>query len=113
MGMLDLMATRVAAGATVRFRPTGNSMTPLIRSRALVTVAPVHPAAVERGDIVLAKVSGTVYVHLICAVDHAGGRVQISNNHGHVNGWTSHARVYGLCTEVDGVRRPRTEGKTR
>ncbi|WP_433044475.1 S24 family peptidase [Dactylosporangium sp. CS-033363] len=113
MGMLDLMATRVAAGATVEFRPTGNSMTPLIRSRALVTVAPAEPARVEPGDIVLAKVAGTVYVHLVSAVDHVKGRVQISNNHGRVNGWTNHARVYGLCVAVDGVPRPKTAGKTR
>ncbi|MGI5242559.1 S24 family peptidase [Dactylosporangium sp. CA-139066] len=111
--MLDLMAARVAGGATVQFRPTGNSMTPLIRSRALVTVAPADPAAVEPGDIVLARVAGTVYVHLVSAVDHANRRVQISNNRGHVNGWTGHARVYGLCTAVDGVPRPRTAGKTR
>jgi phage repressor protein C with HTH and peptisase S24 domain len=44
--MLDLMA----ADATVSFRPTGNSMTPLIRSRALVTVAPTDPARIEPGD---------------------------------------------------------------
>jgi|SRR5687767_2986198 hypothetical protein len=113
MGMLDLMAARVAGGATVRFRPTGSSMTPLIRSRALVTVVPADPAAVEPGDIVLARVAGATYVHLVSAVDHANGRVQISNNHGRVNGWTSHARVYGLCTDVDGVPRPRTAGKTR
>ena len=113
MGMLDLMAARVAAGATVQFRPTGNSMTPLIRSRALVTVAPADPAAVEPGDIVLARVAGTVYVHLVSAVDHANRRVQISNNHGRVNGWTGHPRVYGLCIAVDGAPRPRTAGKTR
>ncbi|WP_432972261.1 S24 family peptidase [Dactylosporangium sp. CA-233914] len=113
MGMLDLMAARVAAGETVRFRPTGNSMTPLIRSRALVTVEPVDPARVEPGDIVLAKVAGTVYIHLVSAVDHAARRVQISNNHGRVNGWTNHARVFGLCTAVDDAPRPRTAGKRR
>jgi hypothetical protein len=111
--MLDGVAARVAAGSTVRCRPTGNSMVPLIRSRDEVTVAPVDPAAVQVGDIVLARVAGTVYLHLVSAVDHAGGRVQISNNRGRVNGWTGHARVYGICTEVDGVARPRTEGKTR
>jgi hypothetical protein len=56
-------------------------MVPLIRSRQLVTVAPVS------------------------AVDTAAGRVQISNNRGRVNGWTNHARIYGICTAVDGVRR--------
>jgi len=111
MGMLDAVAARVAAGATVEFRPTGSSMVPLIRSRQLVTVAPVDPAAVETGDIVLARVAGTVYLHLVSAV--APGRVRISNNRGRVNGWTTHPRVFGLCVAVDGVPRPRVDGKLR
>src|SRR4051794_5910539 len=106
MGMLELMATRVAAGQTVRFRPTGGSMTPLVRSRQEVTVAPVDPGALEVGDIVLARVAGTTYLHLVSAL--AAGRVQISNNHGRVNGWTTPARVFGICVAVDGVPRPRT-----
>jgi hypothetical protein len=113
MGALDAMAGRVAAGSTVEFRPTGSSMVPLIRSRQLVMVAPADPARVEVGDIVLARVAGTVYLHLVSAVDAANGRVQISNNRGRVNGWTNHARVYGICVAVDGVARPRTTGKTR
>ena len=113
MGFLDAIAGRVAAGSTVDFRPTGSSMVPLIRSRQLVRVAPVDPGAVEVGDIVLAKVAGTVYLHLVSAVDAASGRVQISNNRGRVNGWTNHARVYGICTAVEGNPRPRVEGKVR
>jgi len=111
MGLLDAMAGRVAAGATIEFRPTGSSMVPLIRSRQLVTVAPVDPATVEAGDIVLARVAGAVYLHLVSAVDHGRGRVQISNNRGRVNGWTSHARVFGICTAVEGLPRPRIDGK--
>ena len=113
MSMLDVMATRLADGSAVEFRPSGSSMVPLIRSRQLVRVAPVVPALVEVGDIVLARVAGTVYLHLVSAVDHGAGRVQISNNRGRVNGWTSHARVFGICTSVDGVRRPRLGGKLK
>lgn len=112
MGMLDAFATRVAAGAVVQFRPVGTSMVPLVRSRQLVTVAPVDPSKVEIGDIVLVRVAGTTYLHLVSALDTANGRVQISNNRGRVNGWTSHSRVFGLCVAVDGVARPRVEGKT-
>jgi hypothetical protein len=113
MGALDVYAAQVAAGETVSFRPTGSSMVPLIRSRQLVTVVPVKSSAVEVGDIVLARVKGNVYLHLVSAVDDTRGRVQISNNRGRVNGWTDHARVYGLCTSVEGVPRPRIDGKTR
>jgi hypothetical protein len=112
MGLMELMATRVAAGETVEFRPTGSSMVPLIRSRQVVTVSPVDPAALEVGDIVLCRVAGATYLHLVSAVD-ARGRVQISNNRGRINGWTSHLKVFGICTTVDGVRRPRLDGKLR
>lgn len=86
-------------------------MVPLVRSRQLVRVAPVDLSKVEIGDIVLARVAGTVYLHLISAVDPAKTRVQISNNRGRVNGWTTHARVYGICVAIDGVPRPRVKAK--
>jgi hypothetical protein len=113
MGTLDSIAARVAAGSTVDFRPSGSSMVPLIGSRQLVTVAPANPAKVEVGDVVLAKVAGTVYLHLVSAIDEAGGRIQTSNNHGPGNGWTNHAKIYGICIAVDGTRRPRIEEKIR
>ncbi|MGW2592839.1 S26 family signal peptidase [Streptomyces sp. NPDC001515] len=111
MGALDSVAARVTGGDTVTFRPSGSSMVPLIRGRQQVVVAPVVPSAVEVGDIVLARVAGTVYLHLVSAVDRARKRVQISNNRGRVNGWTGHDRVYGICVEVDGVARSGTAGK--
>ena len=104
--MLDGVAARVAGGATVEFRPSGSSMVPLIRSRQAVVVAPVDPALLTVGDIVLARVAGTVYLHLVSALDPARRRVQISNNRGRVNGWTGHDRVFGICVSVDGVARP-------
>jgi len=113
MGILDAVAGRVAAGATVDFRPSGTSMVPLIRSRQSVTVAPVDPTKVAVGDIVLARVAGTVYLHLVSAVDAGAGRVQISNNRGRVNGWTNHAKIYGICTAVGGARRPGVDDKIR
>ncbi|WP_235029413.1 S26 family signal peptidase [Streptomyces sp. 3213.3] len=106
------MADRVAAGATVTFRPSGSSMVPLIRSRQRVVVAPVDPSKLEIGDIVLARVAGTVYLHLVSSVDLAGKRVQISNNRGRVNGWTGHDRVFGICVAVDGTARSGAAGKT-
>ena len=110
--MMDAAAGRVAAGETVEFRPTGNSMVPLIQSRQNVRVEPVDATGVEVGDIVLVRVASTTYLHLVSAVDHDRARVQISNNRGRVNGWTGHARVYGICTVVNDVSRPRTQGKT-
>ena len=82
MGALDAVAARVAEGRTVEFRPSGSSMVPLIRSRQLVTVAPVDPAKVEVGDIVLARVAGTTYLHLVSAVDATRGRVNLVSTTG-------------------------------
>jgi hypothetical protein len=90
MGVLDAVAGRVAGGATIEFKPSGSSMVPLIRSRQSVVVAPVDPTKLEVGDIVLARVAGTVYLHLVSSLDPTRNRVQISNNRGRVNGWTSH-----------------------
>lgn len=111
--MLDLMADRTGRGDTVEFRPTGHSMTPLVRGGQLVRVAPVDPALVEPGDIVLARVSGTVYLHLVAAVDRPRRRVLIGNNRGRVNGWTGQERVYGICLAVDGAPRPGACAKVR
>lgn len=79
---------------SVTFKPRGHSMEPLIRDRELITVRRLGLAeALVSGDIVLAKVRGRTYLHKVSAVD--GHRVQISNNHGHINGWTSRANVVG------------------
>ena len=112
MGMLDALANRVAGGEVIQFRPAGASMVPLIRSKQLVTVAPVDPSKLEVGDIVLARVAGTTYLHLVSAVDQANSRVQISNHRGRVNGWTGHNRVFGICMAVEGVARPGAAAKT-
>lgn len=109
MGMLDVVAARVARGEKVQFRPTGSSMVPLIRSRQLVTVAPVDTAKLDVDDIVLVRIAGTLYLHRVTAI--AGHRVQIGNNRGRINGWTARDRVFGLCVDVDGVPRKNIEGK--
>jgi len=111
MAMLKQVAERVAEGETVTFRPTGNSMVPLINSRDEVVVAPVDPSLVEVGDIVLTKVAGNVYIHLVKAIDTAKRRVQIGNNRGGINGWTGFDRVYGIAVSVAGVERPGARAK--
>ena len=113
MGVLDAVAGRVASGATVEFKPSGSSMVPLIRNRQTVIVAPVDPVKLEVGDIVLARVAGTVYLHLVSSLDPTRNRVQISNNRGRVNGWTSCDRVFGICVAVEGVPRASSTGKVR
>jgi hypothetical protein len=83
-------------GHEVSFRPHGNSMTPKIKSGQLVTVVPAKLEDLRKGDIAFCKVRGTYHLHLVTAI--RDGQVQISNNHGHVNGWTS--QVWGKISKV-------------
>ena len=91
MGWATRHIEDLAQGRTVSFRPRGNSMTPLIESGQLCTVAPVTIHELAVGDIVLCRVNGADYLHLVKAIQ--GDRVQIGNNKGHINGWTR--RVFG------------------
>ncbi len=83
---------------SVQFRPRGNSMTGKIESGQLVTVVPLGTRTPRIGDIVLCKVNGTQYLHLVKAV--SGERFQIGNNRGRINGWTSLRNIFGICTEI-------------
>jgi hypothetical protein len=87
-------------GKTVQFRPRGNSMRPKIESGALCTVEPLSPEAVlAKGDIVLCKVGGAQYLHLIKAIQ--GPRFQIGNNRGGINGWITRTSIYGRLVRVE------------
>ena len=89
-------AARLRAGAeSVTFTTSGNSMAPRVRSGASVTLVPLA-AAPSKGDVVLAKVKGRWYLHLVTGVRK--GQVQISNNKGHVNGWTAIDNVVARLT---------------
>jgi hypothetical protein len=90
---------RLRAGETVSFRPRGHSMKGRIESGELCTVAPVDPTTIRAGDIVLCKVHGAEYLHLVKAVQD--GRFQIGNNRGHINGWIGASGIYGRLVSVE------------
>jgi hypothetical protein len=91
---------RLRAGVTVQFRPRGRSMQPRIESGALCTVVPLAAAdTLAPGDVVLCRVRGAHYLHLVKAVD--GQRFLIGNNRGGVNGWIGRIGVYGRLVAVD------------
>lgn len=85
-------------GETVQFRPRGNSMVGLVESGQLVTVEPIGDHVLKKGDIVLCKVKGAQYLHLIKAC--GPNRYLIGNNRGGINGWTNQAQIFGRCTAV-------------
>jgi phage repressor protein C with HTH and peptisase S24 domain len=83
-------------GQTVKFRPKGNSMSPKINSGQLVEVSPLKDTIIKEGDIVLCKVKGRLYLHLVKGV--GVGEFLIGNNKGHINGWTR--QIYGIVTGI-------------
>lgn len=99
MGWAIQHIERLRAGETVQFRPRGHSMTPRIESGQLCTVEPVDPTQLAVGDVVLCRVRGSEYLHLVRAIQ--GGRFQIGNNHGGVNGWVGRRGIFGRLVRVD------------
>jgi hypothetical protein len=99
MGWASGHIARLRAGEAISFRPRGNSMSGKIESGQLCTVMPVDPATLAVGDIVLCKVNGREYLHLIKAIQ--GPRFQIGNNRGRVNGWVSGGAIYGKCVAIE------------
>jgi hypothetical protein len=99
MGWATPYIARLKNGETVQFRPRGHSMRGKIESGQLCTVEPLAEAgALQAGDIVLCKVNGREYLHLIKAIQ--GPRFQIGNNRGRINGWVGANAVFGRCVRV-------------
>ena len=98
MGWASGYIERLRSGETVSFRPRGHSMAPKIHSGQLCTVAPANASALVVGDIVLCKVKGAEYLHLVKAIQD--GRFQIGNNRGFINGWVGPHAIYGRLLSV-------------
>jgi hypothetical protein len=101
MGWATNYIAQLQRGETVQFRPRGNSMAGKIESGQLCTVEPVgDPDELAVGDIVLCKVNGAQYLHLVKATQ--GPRFQIGNNRGRINGWITAKSIYGKCVRIEG-----------
>lgn len=100
MSWANAYIEKLKLGDTVQFRPRGGSMTPKIQSGDLCTVEPIaNHGLLVAGDIVLCKVNGSQYLHLVKAVD--GPRFQIGNNKGRINGWVTANAIYGKLARVE------------
>ncbi len=100
MGWASSYIDQLKGGATVTLRPRGHSMKGKIESGQLCTVEPVADHAdLAKGDIVLCKVNGNDYLHLIKAIQ--GPRFQIGNNRGGINGWIGANSIFGKCVRIE------------
>lgn len=102
MGWAQGYIEKLEAGETVQFRPRGHSMTGIVNNKDLVVVAPIkEDYEIKKKDVVLCKVQGKEYLHLVKKVA-SDGRYQIGNNKGGINGWVSKNSIYGLLIENKG-----------
>ncbi len=100
MGWATALIPKLKAGQAVKVRPRGNSMHGLIESGQLCTIDPIEdPGVLAVGDIVLCKVRGQEYLHLIKAT--RGQQFQIGNNRGGINGWITANAIFGVCSAVE------------
>ena len=100
MGWATPYIAKLKNGEAVSFRPRGHSMKGKIESGQLCTVEPVADfASLEKGDIVLCKVNGNEYLHLVKAIQ--GKRFQIGNNRGLINGWVGENSIFGKLVRIE------------
>ncbi len=71
-----------------------------IESGQLCTVEPIRNFEdLKKGDIVLCKVKGNEYLHLIKAIQDK--RYQIGNNRGKINGWIGQNSIFGKLVKIE------------
>lgn len=80
-------------------RCNGNSMRPIIAPKEAIHLRKVLPSQIRVGDAVFCRINGNLQVHLVSAIDKE--RFQISNNHGHVNGWIGPHSIFGLAVKIE------------
>lgn len=74
-------------------------MQPRIKSGQRCTVTPVDVAEIKVDDVVLCRVKGREYLHLVLAIQNK--RFQIGNNRGRVNGWIGVNSIFGKLVRVE------------
>lgn len=84
----------------------------MIESGQLVTLEPLGDHALRKGSVVLCKVKGQHFLHLIKETRFDGfynppaptpepTSFLIGNNRGGTNGWIQRESIYGICTKVE------------
>jgi signal peptidase I len=69
----DLSGELLSLGFGVRFRAPGTSMHPTIRHGDVITVEPVAPAKLKRGDIILYRLQNDSIAHRIVNIEERNG----------------------------------------
>ncbi len=64
----EVSADLLRRGQTVRFRPQGYSMYPMIRDGDIIEVAPIQATSVKTGEVILYAVGSRVLAHRVLAI---------------------------------------------
>ena len=68
LNFVNVSTGLLSSGYSVRFRAPGDSMRPFIMDGDAITVSPVDPLAVKRGDIILYCFKGGVIAHSVVRI---------------------------------------------
>ena len=98
MGWASAAIERLRRGAAVAVRPRGHSMAGRVEDGDTLTVEPLGARTLRPGDIVLVRVHGREYLHLVKAIQ--GDRYLIGNSRGGINGWVGGQAVAGIATAI-------------
>ena len=90
-------------GETVEVRPRGHSMSGRISDGDRVTLQPCRAENIAAGDIVLVRIQGRRYAHLVLhqVLEREPDRMLIGNNLSGVDGWVAAEDVYGRVIAVE------------
>lgn len=99
MGWAKFAVEKLQKGEITQIRPRGHSMKGKVNDGALVTLEPCVADELNVGDVVLVRVKGNIYLHLIKAKNK--DRFLIGNNRGGINGWVGHNAIYGIATKIE------------
>jgi signal peptidase I len=96
----------LSAGHTARFRASGDSMYPSIRSGDYLHIVPCATSELRRGDVVLAATERGLTAHRIVRISERDGEVQIitrGDNSLRSDGPIGAADILGRVAQVDGA----------
>ena len=93
MGWASHAIEKLQANEIVTIKPRGSSMKGRVEDGQEVVIRPVDHGSLIVGDVVLCRIRGREYLHLIKAIDNT--RFLIGNNKGGVNGWIGKNGIFG------------------
>ncbi|MBW2063651.1 MAG: signal peptidase I [Deltaproteobacteria bacterium] len=90
----DLCTQLLVEGLGIRFMALGRSMYPTIREKDIITIAPIAPSEVKRGDIILYRSDSGIVAHRV---------LRVTTFQGTKNQFTMGPDTWGKPREVIGV----------